>query len=223
MRQALAPAGLVLGACEKFLAQGSREFFAGYEFDVVLHARIIGCDDTAARDVAKKSDNGRMRAGNDADNAPFGTACARKSAEASDFGNDVIAVHGVLDVVARDEEVAVKIGNGQVWNDKAIAILVKDQAAANFVARGGFVLGKFVAGRFGRRLGLGSGLLGARRFRQQETVVGKFFDQTASFEFAEHLEQGAAARLFRPEGTGKVLEGHCAVSKLQKTQDVVGA
>jgi hypothetical protein len=223
VRQALAFGGLILGARENFLAEGSREFLAGDEFDVVLHARIIGHDDTAARDVTKKPDDGRMRAGHDAHDTTFRAARAGKSAEARDFGNDVIAVHSVLDKVARDEEVAVEIGNGDVGNDKTIAILMKDQAAANFVARGGLMLGKFVAGWFRGRLEFGSGWLGAGRFRQQETIVGKFFDQAALFESSEHLEQGAATRLFRPERTGKVVKGYCAVSKMKKTQDVIGA
>jgi len=132
-------------------------------------------------------------------------------------------VHGVFHVVPGDEKVAVEIGDGHVGDDKAVAIVVEDEAAADFVAGGGFVFREFFAGRGGSRLRLGSGLLGAGGLREQEAVVGKLFDKAAFLEFAEHLEEGTAGEFLDLEGVGEVFEGDSTVSKFKKTQDVIRA
>lgn len=155
-----------------------------------------------------------MRTGDDAQDAAFGAAGAGKSAEAGNSGDDVVAVHGVFDVVAGDEEVAVEIGDGDVGNDKAVAVLVEDEAAANFVAGNGFVQGEFFDGRCGSGAGLGLDWLKAGDLAKDEAVVGKLFDEAAFFEFGEHLEEGAACGFPDLEGAGKVVEGDGAIPKL---------
>jgi hypothetical protein len=163
-----------------------------------------------------------MRADDDAKDASFGAAGAGKSAEAGNFGDNVIAVHSIFDEVAGDEEIAIEVGNGHVGNDEAVAVLMEDEAAANFVARKGFLLREFFGGR--RRSGPGfQRRLRTRGLAKDEAIVGELFDEAAFFEFGEHLEQGMAGGFLDLEGTGEVFQGDGAVSKLKKTQDVIWA
>src|SRR5260221_14320713 len=118
-----------------------------------------------------------MRAGDDAENAAFGAAGTGHAAESGNFGDDVIAVHGVFDEVARDEKVAVEIGNGDVGDDEAGAVLGEDETAFDFVARNGFVLGKFFAGGLLRGAWLFGLLLRADRLAKKEGAVGKLPNQ----------------------------------------------
>jgi len=95
----------------------------------------------------------------------------------------VVAVHSVLDEIAGDEEVAVEIGNGNVRNDEAVAVLMEDEASFDFVAGNGFVLGEFIWGwRLGRGTLLGGRLLRAGSLAKKEAAVGKFFDEAAFLE-----------------------------------------
>lgn len=173
-----------------------------------MDARVIRRDDTPARGVAELADDGRVRAADDAHNAAFGAAGAGVAAEAGDFGDDVIAVHGVFDRVARNEDVAIHIGKCDIGNDKAIAILMENEAALDFVARGGFLLNDFL----GRGFGSGGGI--TSRAAEKEAPVGKFFDEAASLEFSEHLEEGTAVTFSHTEAAGEILEGDGVVSKL---------
>ncbi len=87
------------------------------------------------------------------------------------------------------------------------------------------MLREFVGGRgggIGRGFGFGSGVLRAGGFAEQEAIVGKFFNQAASFELGEHLEERVAGGFFDLERAGDVLKGDGTVSKLKKTKDVVG-
>ena len=162
------------------------------------------------------ADDGGMRAADDAHNAAFGAAGAGVAAEAVDLGDDVIAVHGVFDGVARNENVAIHVGKSDVGNDEAVAILMQNKPALDFVAGGGFLLHDFL----GRWFGSGGGI--ALRASEKEAPMGKFLDQTASLQFGKHLEKGAAATFFDVEAAGEVLNGDGVVSKLKKTKDIVG-
>jgi len=134
----------------------------------------------------------------------------------------VVAVHGVFDEIARDEKIAVEIGDGDVGNDEAVAVLVEDEAAFYFVAGNGFVLGEFFRGWL-----RGGALLRGRGLRtgslpEQKAAVGKLFDEAAFLQLGEHLEEGSAVRAADLEGAGEVFEGGGTVSKLQKTKDIIG-
>ena len=133
-------------------AESGRKFFARGHFDFVLDARIVRNDDAAARRIAEEANDRRVRARDDAEDAAFGAAGARRTAEAGNFGDHVIAVHGVFDEITRDEEIAVQIRNGNIGNDKTVAVLVENEAAFDFVAGNGFMLREF----FGRWLLCGS-------------------------------------------------------------------
>jgi hypothetical protein len=183
VREARALARAIFFAGEQLFAESGRKFFTGSQLDFVLDAGIVWDDDAAARGVPEEADDGWMRARDDAEYAAFGAAGSGDAAKAGNLGDDVVAVHGVFDEIAGDEEVAVEIGNGNVGNDEAVAVLMEDEASFDFVAGNGFVLGEFV---WGRRLGRGA-LLGGRLLRagslaKKEAAVGKFFDEAAFLE-----------------------------------------
>ena len=214
VREAEALTGAFFFTGEQLFAKGDREFFAGGEIDFVLHSGIVGDHDAAAGGVTEEADDGGMRARDDAEDAAFGAACSGDAAETGNFGDDVVAVHGVFDEVARDEEIAVEIGNGDVGNDEAVAVLMEDEAAFDFVARKRFLLGEFFGGCFGSGARLGGRLLRAGSLVKKEAAVGKLFDEAALFELGEHLEEGAAAGSADLKGAGEVFQGSGSVSKL---------
>jgi len=182
----------------------------------MLDAGVIRRDDTPARGVAELADDGRMRAADNAHNTAFGAAGAGVAAKAVDLGDDVIAVHGIFDGVARNEDVAIHVGESDIGNNKAVAILMENEAALDFIAGGGFLLGDLL----GRGFGSGGGI--ALRAAEKEAAVGKFLDEAASLEFGEHLEEEATVTFFHMEGAGKILDGDRVISKLKKTKDIVG-
>jgi hypothetical protein len=212
VREALATSGWLFRA-GKLLAQSGRKFVAGGQFDFVLNARVIGGDNASAGRVAEKTDDGRMSTPDDADDPAFGAARARETAKASDFGDHRVAMHCVFNEVARNEEVAIDVRKGDVGNNEAVAVVMQDEAAANFIARGGFVLGNFFGG-FG---GKGTSLLGGRQLgspTEEEAAVRKLLDETTFLEFLEHVEEGAAVILSKAERVGEILDGHRVMSKL---------
>ena len=84
-------------AGDRVFARCRSEFVAGENFDGVLHARVVGEDVVAALAVAEEADDAGMGAVENADDAAFGALGAGTVAGAQDFGEDVVAVHGVLD------------------------------------------------------------------------------------------------------------------------------
>jgi hypothetical protein len=189
VRETLAASGR---AERELFAEGGREFVAGREFDFGLHAGVVGNDDGAAGDVAKLADNGGMRAIEDAHDAAFCAASAGMAAEARDTGDDVIAVHGVVYVIARDEKIAVEIGDGDVGDDEAVAIVVKHETAGDFVAGSLLLRGPLL--RNGGLVVRGSG--GLVVATKNETRMREFVDEATFFQFCEHFQQGAAVGLF---------------------------
>jgi hypothetical protein len=206
VREAETFSGAFFFAGKKLFAESGRKFFAGGQFDFVLDAGIVGNDDAATRGVAEEADDGGMRARDDAEDAAFGAAGSGDAAKAGNFGDDVVAVHGVFDEIARDEEVAIEIRDGDVRNDEAVAILMENEAAFDFVAGKRFLLGEFFGGCFGSGARIRGGLLRAGSLVEKEAAVGKFFDEAAFFEFGEHLEEGAAAGPPDLEGAGEVFD-----------------
>ena len=155
-----------------------------------------------------------MRASDDADDAALGAAGTGRTAEAGNFGDDVVAVHGVLDVIARNEKVAVEIGDGDVGHDEAVSVLMEHEAALDFVAGDRFVLGEFFRGWLCGGTRLRGRLLRAGRLAEKKAAFGKLFDEAAFFQLGKHLEEGSAARFADLEGAGEVFEGSGAISKL---------
>jgi hypothetical protein len=63
-------------------------------------------------------------------------------------------MHGVLDSVAGDKDVARVLGCRYVWDDEAVTVVMEDEAAGELVAAGDGGLG-LVAGPVGVALSLG--------------------------------------------------------------------
>ncbi len=121
----------------KFLGEVRSKFVAGEDFDGVLHAGVVGEDVVAALAVAEEADDAGMGAVEDTDDAAFGALGAVTGAGAKDFGEDVIAVHGVLDGGAGNKDVSGVLRGGDIGDDEAVAVVVEDEAAGEFVATGG--------------------------------------------------------------------------------------
>ena len=175
----------------------------------MLHAGIVGKHDATARGVAELANDRRMRAANDADDAAFRAAGSGHAAESSNFSDDGVAMHGVFNLIARDEDVAIHVGKGDLRDDEAITVLMVDETAANFVARNGFMLRKFLGSRSG----------GRRRsvafFTAQEVAgVRELFNEATFFQAREHLLKDVAFAFFDLEGARDFLDGHGVVSKL---------
>jgi hypothetical protein len=135
-----------------------------------------------------------MGAADDANDTAFGTPRAGHTGETRDARDDVITVHGVFDVVARDEKIAVYVGDSYIGDNEAVAVLMEHQAAANFVARRGLMLGN-IFGRGRRRGRCGSGAsgtggpaIGLLTSAEKEAAVRKFLDEATFFEAKKHLQ-----------------------------------
>jgi hypothetical protein len=120
-------------------------------------------------------------------------------------------VHRVFNVVARNEEVAIDVRKSDVGNNEAVAVVMQNETAANFIAGGDFVLGNFFGGNGASLLGRGSRL---GSLTEEEAAVRKLLDETPFLEFLEHVEERAAMILLEVEGVGEIGEGHGVISKL---------
>lgn len=163
-----------------------------------------------------------MSAANDANNAAFSAAGGGEPAKALDFGDDVIAMHGVFNGIARYENVAIHIRKSDVRNHEAVAVLVKHKAAADFIARTGSVLRDLVGGGIRGVTTFFRRRRRARRLAEEEAAVGKFLDEAAFLELEEHLKERSPIGPAGVEALGEVLEGDGVVSKLKETKDVIG-
>ena len=75
-----------------------------------------------------------MRAAEDLNDAALGALRSGDAAPALDSCQDVVAVHGIFDGVARNEDVAVEMRHGDLRNNKPVAILVENEAPFYFIA-----------------------------------------------------------------------------------------
>src|SRR6266568_1973442 len=75
-----------------------------------------------------------MRAAEDSNYATLGALRSGDTARALDSCEDMVAVHGIFDGVARNENVAVEMRHRDVGNDETIAILVENEAPFYFIA-----------------------------------------------------------------------------------------
>src|SRR5438874_1016970 len=74
-----------------------------------------------------------MCATQDSNDPAFGALSAGDSPQPLDLCKNVIAVHGVLDGVARDEDVAIELGDWRIRDNKAVAVVVKNEATFYFI------------------------------------------------------------------------------------------
>jgi len=123
-----------IGAAEaEFFPEAGRQFVAAGNFNFVLDANVVRKDDIPLGAVAKETDDGGVRAVEDSNDATLGALGARDAAQALDLCENVIAVHGVLNGVAGDEHIAVELRHGGIGDDEAVTVVVKNEAALDFV------------------------------------------------------------------------------------------
>ena len=142
----------------QLLAQIGAEFVARRNDDFVLDASVVGQHEIAVRAVAEQADDGGMLALDNLHDAAFGAAVG---AAAGDAREDLVAVHGVADAVAADEEVAFDAWDRFVRNDETVAVAMGDHAAGNQIRIGGS-LGLPDAARSSCCTGDGRSFAGAR-------------------------------------------------------------
>src|ERR1700687_1580099 len=134
-----------------------------------------------------------MRAVQDTNDAAFGALCAKSPGAALDFCHDMVAVHGVFDGVTWNEDVAIELRHGDVGHDKAVTIVMQNQAAFYLIA--------IREGRSWQRLRRLRTLLLARgsairlAAREAITATWQFFDGVAFLEFQKHIEERASVSL----------------------------
>ena len=185
-----------------------------------------------------------MGAIENADDAAFGALAVGVAAAALKFCDHVVAVHGVVDGQARDENVAVQLGDGFIGHNETVAIVMEDQAATDFVACESFLMNarRFIASgcacdccgcglavalalatMVGRRmLHIARGVAVAFAAGQAVATTGDFVDGAAFFEFSEHFEQGALVGFSEVQGARDFAGSRRIGANLQKTKDIVG-
>ena len=197
-----------MGGCARlgqavFPAQRGRGFFARRNFDLMLDAGVIREDDGAANSIAKEADNRGIGAPENPQDAAFDTAACSGGSRAQQFDQDAVAVHRVANGVARDKDIPIETGDGPVGDGKAVAVMVEDKAAGDFVAAGGDWLA---------RNSNGSGLSIALSFQKSPLArkaiasARKLLDGTSLFEAGEQFEKGALAGFLE-------LEASCDVAR----------
>ncbi len=154
-------AGFIRAAEAELFPEARRQFVPARDFNFVLDANVVRKDDVCAGTIAKQTDDGRVSTVEDPQNAAFRALSAGDAAQTLNLCENVVAVHGVLDGVGRNEDVAVELGYGRIGHDEAVTVVVKDQATFDFIAtrEGGrlgmtsrVLLERFLAGRLAFRL-----------------------------------------------------------------------
>jgi len=204
----------------------------GRDFDFVLHSRVVREHGVAAGAVAEKSDDAGMSASEHPDNAALGTLGFAGAVEATELHLNAIAVHGVFDGIAGDEDIAIEARDGRVRDDESVAIVMEDEAALDFVA--------------GRRRRLRSHGLRSIRVRRAASgelfawamatgtsavaaaseliaAAGEFLDGAALLEGIEHFVEGMAIGAAHVEASGDFVGRRGVAPKLKETQDVIRA
>jgi hypothetical protein len=59
--------------------------------------------------------------------ASRGRSALASHVAAFDAGDNLVSVHGIAQLVRRNEEVAIEIRPGRLWNHEAVAIAMRDQ------------------------------------------------------------------------------------------------
>ena len=102
-------AGFIRAAEAQLLPQPRRQFAAARNHHLVLDPNIVRQHHILLRAIAKQTHHRRMCPAKDSNDAAFRTLCAGDAAQTLNLCQYVVAVHGVLDPVARDEYIAVEL------------------------------------------------------------------------------------------------------------------
>src|ERR1700744_1120606 len=93
----------------------------------MLQPRVIWKNHVIARAVAKKSHNAWVRAPENADNASFSALTIGLTATSLEFGDDVVAMHGVVDGHTWNKNIAIEPGDGLIGDYETIAVVMEHQ------------------------------------------------------------------------------------------------
>jgi len=127
-------AGFIRAAEAQLLPQPGGQFVAARNLHLVLDSNIVRQNHIVLGSVAKQTDHGRMRAAQDSNDAAFSALRAGNATQTLNLCQNVVAVHGVLDGVARNENIAVELRHRRIRDDEAIAVVVKNEASFYFIA-----------------------------------------------------------------------------------------
>ncbi len=109
-----------------------RKLLAQWNYDLVMKTRFVRSHKVTAVAVMKKTNYGRMSAAQDLYDATFST-CRRAGRMASvatfDASENPIAVHGVSQLIRRNEEIAIEVGSGRFRDYEAVSIAMRYQPA----------------------------------------------------------------------------------------------
>ena len=161
-----------------------------------------------------------MRAVQDSNDVAFRALRSGAGAGAAlDFCQDVITVHGVLYGITRDKDVAIELRHRSIGHDKAVAIVMEDQAALNLI--------EICEGALGLRC-----LIGTPRLAGGITILlaaweavaaaRQFLDGMAFLKFREHFEERAGIGLFQMQALSDLASRGGVARNLQKTQYIIG-
>ena len=96
----------------------------------MLNARLVWKDEIAALAIAENTDDRRVSAAENPHDAALGASRGSSTlasrVAAFDTGDNLVAVHGIAQLVRRNEEVAIEIRPGRLWNDEAVTIAMCD-------------------------------------------------------------------------------------------------
>ncbi len=126
--------------------QLGRQLVAGRDNNFLQQARFVRRNRIATRAVPEQAHDRGVRAVKHSKDASFGTARAvGETAAALDARQDLIAVHGVAQSVAPDEQIAVQVFARRIRHDEAVTVSMRYQTPSQLIhlrphSRGGFPL-----------------------------------------------------------------------------------
>jgi hypothetical protein len=122
----------------------------------------------------------------------------------------MIAMHGIANGVARNENVSIDRGDRLVRDNKTIAVMVQHQSTRRLVLARSCRLG--ARGRWLRRPFAGrfptiSGGLTRAAPREPVASAGQLLNGLSLFEFRQHLEKGPVIGLFQLQALDNIHRG----------------
>ncbi len=196
----------------QFFVQFGSQLVARRNRDFVQDARVVRQHGVAMRSVAEKSHDGGMRVFHNLHHAALGSPVG---AAAFDARQHAIAMHGIAQIVATDEEVSLHARNRRIGHQKGVAIAMRNDAPGDEIR---------IARTFWRGRGFGSfrgsrgrpfsGLFGgfARRARRQlgsrQKVFSSvsFFHFSGFFQFLDHARKVAPPAMPQPHAVGDLAD-----------------
>jgi hypothetical protein len=128
-----------------------------------------------------------VSAAEDSNDAAFGALRAGQAADALKLCEDMVAVHGVLDCIAWNENVAIELRHGRIRDNESVAIVVQNETALHFIP-GQHLRNRFCSGTSLRLSSLAVGCDLPFTVGKPVTAAGELFDGAAFLEFGEHFE-----------------------------------